>query len=194
MPWHREWVLVKVVLQVMAAKPTTGATRGRRATKPPKWVRHELWLEEHGDEFRAALFRNIKEHLPGLEALRVEAEAQWPPDQVDPFDSRYFEVCEVHYRLQPLTQRISNTLQELLPDRPVRKHFLKIIAQGTGHNFDSSDPADRAKESEAILDAFCRAYYYLKMACDAGRAVEPPPGSRPNWRIALLHLFHLEEL
>ena len=178
----------------MATKPTAGTKRTRKMKKPPKWVLHEWWLEQHGEQYRAALFRSVKEHLPQLEALEAEAKAQWPPDQVHLFDSRYFEVCEVLYRLQPLTQRISNALQELLPDRPVRKHFLKIIANGTGHNFNASDAADLAKESEAILDAFTNAYYYLATACQGGRAVEPPTGSRADWRIALLYLFHLEEL
>src|SRR5690242_16160301 len=84
-------------------------------TKAPKWVLHELWLEQHGEEYRAALFRNIKERLPGLEALKAQADAQWPPDQVHSCDSRYLEVCEVYYRLQPLTMGISKGLQELIP-------------------------------------------------------------------------------
>jgi hypothetical protein len=175
----------------MAAKPATGAKPGRKAMKPPKWVLHELWLEEHCDEFRAALFRNIKEHLPGLEALRLEAEAQCPQDRVHPFDSRSFEE---YFRVQPLIPKIAAALQHLLPDRPMRKHFCKIVAEGTGREFAASDPVKRSRDARIILEALDRAYYYLVMACEAGRAVEPPPGSRADWRIALLHLFHLEEL
>src|SRR5205085_10198638 len=104
-----------------------------------------------------------KKHLPGLEALRIQAEAQWPPDQVHPFESQYFEVCEVHYRLQATTLRISNALQELLPDRPVRKHFSTIITKGTGRELDVSDPAKLGKGSEAILEAFFNASYNLEM-------------------------------
>ena len=191
MPWHHKAVLDKVVLQVMAAKPTTGAARGKKVKKPTKWVLHELWLEQHGDEFRAALFHNLKDRLPGLKRLRAEAKAQWPKDRVFPLDSRSFEE---YYRVQPLIPKITAALQDLLPDRPMRKHFCKIVAEGTAREFAASDPVKRSRDARTILDALDRAYYYLVMACDAGRAVEPPPGSRPNWRIALLHLFHLEEL
>lgn len=75
----------------MARKPSTGANR---AKKPPKWVLHEQWLEQHGEHYREALLRNIKEQLPGLEALREEALAQWPQDRVHRLDSRYFRVIE----------------------------------------------------------------------------------------------------
>jgi hypothetical protein len=172
----------------MARIPSTGANRTK---KPPKWVLHEWWLEQHGGQYRAALLRNIKERLPGLEALRAEVEAQWPQDRVHPFDSRYFQVIEVYYRLQPMTRRISSALQNLLPDRPIRKHFLNIVAQGTEHQFDASDPPKSAKESEAILNAFFIAYYYLIMACHAGLAAKPPGKRRPHWWSALLFLFEL---
>lgn len=172
----------------MARKPITGAGR---AKKPPKWVLHEWWLEQHGETHRAALLSNIKERLPGLEALTAEAKASWPQDRVHPFDSRYFEVGEIYDRLQPLTLRISNALQELLPDRPLRKHFLSIVVQGSGYKFDPSDPAKSAKESEAILNAFFIAYYYLIAACKAGRAAKPPGKRPPHCWTAMLYLFEL---
>src|SRR5882757_9375935 len=100
------------------AKKHSGST-SRKAGNPlatpkkkvPKWVLHEWWLEEHGEQYRAALLRNIQERLPGLEALMAEAEAQWPVDRIHTFDPRSFEE---YYQVQPMTQKIATVLQELL--------------------------------------------------------------------------------
>ena len=74
---------------------SSGRSTRNRPAKPekkvPKWVLHELWLEQHGEEYRSALLQSIQERLPGLEALRVEAEAQWPEDRVHSFDPGSFK-------------------------------------------------------------------------------------------------------
>ncbi len=147
---------------IPASTRKPGASRGKktatgpakREQKTPKSVLHEWWLEDHGDESRAALLRNIKERLPALEALRADAKAQWPQNRVHPLHSRYLMVAQVYCGLPPLSLRISNALQELLPNRPMRKHFCDTIAQAAGHENDSSDRPKLAKESESILNAF----------------------------------------
>jgi hypothetical protein len=187
-PWYSSWLQTRLAPDHMASKATTGAKRTRTAKKPPKWVLHELWLEQHGDEYRARLWRNLNDQLSKLEALKAEAKAQWPPERVFPFDSRSFET---DYALQPVIQKIGGALQDLLPDRPVRNHFSKVIASGTGHAFDCSDPVKRAKVAPIIAQSFGIAYFYLTMACDVGRAGKVPvKTSHHPWR-ALQFLFEL---
>jgi len=152
---------------------------------------HERWLEQHGEEYRARLWQNLKVHLPGLKALRAEAKARWPKARVFPSNRRSFEK---YYALQPVIQKISLALQDLLPHRPLRSHFSHIITEGTGHEFDSTDSLRRFNDADAIIEAFVLAYANLKMACSAGQTKEPEPSPTSESWVALLYLFHLEEL
>lgn len=183
--WSNRTVQGKFAGINMARKPSTGANRAR---KPPKWVLHELWLEQRGEQYRAALFRSVKEHLPQLEALEAEAKAHWPQQPTYGVDSRSLEECR---QLQPLIQKIAAALQDLLPDRPLRQHFRKVVAQTTAIGPEPASPEQGAKDARAILDAFYRAYCYLTMACEAGRAVELPGNRPPHWWTTLLYVFEL---
>jgi len=63
-------------LHPMTIKRTTGLNSGKavkgaggKAIKPSKMTLHKRWLEEHGEEYRSRLLRNIKARLPKLDKL-----------------------------------------------------------------------------------------------------------------------------
>jgi hypothetical protein len=160
----------------------------RKPTKPSKRVLHEIWLQEHGQEYQERLLQNIKKRLPELEALAKHVEDHWPRQRINPFDPRGFKV---YYRLQPKTQKMVTILQELLPDRPLRRHFCRLVAEGTGHESDQSKNPRWTKLAQPIFKAYYTAYACLKMACEAGRATMPSQGPPPDWWVGLLYLFDL---
>jgi hypothetical protein len=156
--------------------------------KPPKWVLHELWLEQHGEEYRALLFRNVKARFREFDALREEALAQWPRQPTYAINDHSVEECR---RLQPLIQKIATALQELLPDRPMRPYFRKVVARALENGHELAAPGNGTQEARTILDAFYRAYCYLTAACESVRTTEMPRRQPPQWWTTLLYVFEL---
>ena len=95
------------------------------------------------------------------------------------------------YGVQGYTEAICEALQGLLPDRPFNKWFSKIVAEGTGLDFQTSDEQNWFRETRSIVEAFFHAHYFLKMACKYGRELEAPPNEMPSGWAAVLYLFNL---
>src|SRR5436190_24292952 len=79
-----------------------------------------------------ALLASIKSHLPMLETLLVECNAEWGVDDaVYRFYHQSFEV----YLVQTLTLKVVDALQALAPDRPLNRWFIQIVTEGTRKKF-----------------------------------------------------------
>lgn len=151
-------------------------------------LRRIHWLVEHGDEYRAKLFRNIKQQLPKLEQLLARVEDHWGmEDGIYRFYHNSFKV----FRLQVVTGEICQALQALLPDRPMNKCFSGIVKDGTGRQFEMTYNEDWPRHTRAIVEACFHAHYFLKMVCKYGRELEVPPDALPSGWASVLYLFDL---
>jgi len=174
-----------------AAAPSTAPPKPSLVQRDPEFaeaMRQARWLNEHGDEYRTKLLRNIKERLPQLNELLAGAEDHWAmEDGIYRFYRQSFKV----YRLQHLTEQVCKSLQELLPDRPLNKWFSELVAQGTGRQFEMSHNADWLRHTRPIVEASFHAHYFLKMVCKYGKELETPPNCLPSGWAAVLYLFDL---
>ncbi len=78
---------------------------------------------------------------------------------------RFYHQSHKVFRLHRNTERIVESLQQLLPDRPLNQWFQLIVSEGTGKQFDSSDNDNWLPATRPILEAFLHAKYFLEMAC-----------------------------
>ncbi len=155
----------------------------------PGLTRSEVqWLIQHREEYSAKLLASIKQRLPELEKLLAEAEDHWGmEDGVYRFYHQSFKV----YRLQNFTTAIRDALASLLPDRPLNAWFSQIVAEGTGKKFDLSHNEDWLGHTRPIVEAFCHAQCFLRMACKYGRELNESPQALPSGWAAVLYLFDL---
>jgi len=134
------------------------------------------------------LLSNIKQQLPRLEELIEEVESHCGIE--DGFYRFYHQSFKV-YPLQQTTHEIYGILQNLLPGRPMNKWFCKIVADGTGSQFEISHNQDWLQQTRPILEAFFHAHFFLKMAVKYGRELQSAPDSLPSGWAAVLYLFNL---
>ncbi len=134
------------------------------------------------------LLASIKQQLPKLEALLGQVESHWQIE--DGFYRFYYQSFKV-YSLQQTTQEICRALQGLLSDRPMNQWFCKIMADGTGHEFEMEHNRDWLHHTRPILEAFFHAHYFLKMGVKYGRELQSAPNQLPSGWAALLCLFDL---
>jgi hypothetical protein len=139
-------------------------------------------------EVAIQLLSNIKQQLPKLEELLAEVESHWGIE--DGFYRFYHQSFKV-YQVQQTTEEISKTLQNLLPNRPMNEWFCKIIAEGTGHEFEMSHNRDWLHHTRPILEAFFHAHFFLKIAIKYGKELERAPDCLPSGWAAVLYLFNL---
>jgi hypothetical protein len=144
-------------------------------------------LRERG-ELAEQLLSNIKQQLPILEELLAQVESHWGIE--DGFYRFYHQSFKV-YPVQQATEEICHALQNLLPDRPMNKWFCRIVADGTGGDFDISHNQDWLQHTRPILEAFFHAHFFLKMAVKYGRELQRAPNSLPSGWAAVLYLFNL---
>ena len=139
-------------------------------------------------EVAGQLLSNIKRQLPQLEALLAQVESHWGIE--DGFYRFYHQSFKV-YQVQPVTDEICKALQNLLPNRPMNKWFCKIMAEGTGHEFEMSHNQDWLHHTRPILEAFFHAHFFLKMAIKHGKELQSAPDRLPSGWAAVLYLFDL---
>ncbi len=139
-------------------------------------------------ELADQLLSNIKHQLPKLEALLAQVESHWGIE--DGFYRFYHQSFKV-YPVQQATAEIRDALQRLLPGRPMNQWFCKIVADGTGGQFEISHNKDWLQHTRPILEAFFHAHFFLKMAVKYGRELQSAPDSLPSGWAAVLYLFDL---
>ena len=139
-------------------------------------------------ELSAQLLSNIKSQLPKLEELLSQSESHWGIE--DGFYRFYHQSFKV-YHVQQATEEICKVLQSLLPNRPMNPWFCKIIAEGTGREFEMSHNREWLDQTRPILEAFFQAQFFLKMAVKYGRELPSAPDSLPSGWAAVLYLFNL---
>ena len=147
-------------------------------------------LEQLREQSKLAgqLLSKIKEQLPKLEELLAQVESHWGIE--DSFYRFYHQSFKV-YHVQQTTKEICNALQNLLPGREMNEWFGKIIADGTGHEFEMSHNRDWLHHTRPILEAFFHAHFFLKMVVKYGRELQSAPEILPSGWAAVLYLFNL---
>jgi hypothetical protein len=147
-------------------------------------------LAQFHEQFEVAgqLLSNIKQQLPKLEELLAQVESHWGiEDGLYRFYHQSFKV----YQIQQATEEICKVLQNLLPDHPMNEWFCKIVAEGTGREFEMSHNRDWLHHTRPILEAFFHAHFFLKMAVKYGRELRSAPDCLPSGWAAVLYLFNL---
>ncbi len=139
-------------------------------------------------ENEAQLLSNIKRHLPKLEELLTRIEDHWCLE--DGFYRFYHQSFKV-YAVQGMTGEICQSLQTLLPSRPMNRWFHEIVALGTGREFDLSHNQDWLRHARPIIEAAFHAHYFLKMVVKYGKELDSPPDCLPSGWAAVLYLFDL---
>ena len=139
-------------------------------------------------ELASQLLSNIKQQLPKLEELLAQVESYWGIE--DGFYRFYHQSFKV-YPLQQTTREICDALQNLLPGRPMNAWFCKIVADGTGSEFDISHNQDWLQHTRPILEAFFHAHFFLKMAIKYGPELLSAPKRLPSGWATVLYLFNL---
>lgn len=157
------------------------------------------------------LLHNIKEHLPELEKMLSDVQGHWVyEDAIYRFYHQSFKV----YFLQKHTEAIVKALEALEPkpdpkrDRPkwwyydktnpeeaatvLHPWFMKIVAAGTGKEFDLSHNQRWMEETQPILQAFFHAKYFLEMIVRYGKEFgDVPPNWLPSGWASVLYLYDL---
>ncbi len=118
----------------------------------------------------------------------AEVDSHWGIE--DGFYRFYHQSFKV-YQVQQTTEEICETLQNLLPNRPMNEWFCKIVAEGTGHEFEMSYNRDWLHHTRPILEAFFHAHFFLKIAIKYGKELERAPDCLPSGWAAVLCLFNL---
>ena len=132
------------------------------------------------------LLSAIKRRLPALKALLKEANAFLAyEDAVYRFYHQSFKV----YRVQDITQRIVEALQDLAPGVRMNRTFLEIFAEGTGKTWETAHNRRWNYETRPMLEAFFHARYFLEMACKYGKELKRAENVLPSGWAALLYLY-----
>jgi hypothetical protein len=132
------------------------------------------------------VFRRIKEELPALHRLLADVEIEYE----DLFYRFYHHSFKV-YRLQAVTMRIVEALQQLAPDRDLNPWFLAIVREGTGKRFEHEHNQRWKEVTRPMLEAFAHARQFLEMIVRYGRQLDEPPLCLPSGWAAVLYLYNL---
>ena len=159
----------------------------RTPTPSPAASEEPAFIREYRENTNK-LLGNIRQNLPGLEAMLTQIESHWGmEDGIYRFYHQSFKV----YQLQHQTEEIRKALQDLLPDRSMNQWFSEIVAQGTGCEFDLAHNQDWLRHARPIVEAFFHGHYFLKMAVKYGKELDHAPDSLPSGWAAVLYLFNL---
>jgi len=133
---------------------------------------------------------NIKQQLPKLEKLLAPVESHW---EIAGGCYRFYHQSFKVYHVQQATEEIRKALQNPLPNHPMNQWFGKIIAEGTGREFNLSHNQDWLHHTRPMLEAFFHAHYFLKLAVKYGRELNSTPDVLPSGWVAVPCLFNLRQ-
>jgi len=146
----------------------------------------EPW--ERREEETRHLLSAAKRKLPELKMLLAATSDHWHYE--DPIYRFYHQSFKV-YRLQTTTLKIVEELQALAPHLKLNSFFLKIVAEGTGKNFDLSHNANWLKQTRPIVEAFFHARHMLLMICKYAEELPKPPPALPSGWATVLYLYDI---
>jgi hypothetical protein len=138
------------------------------------------------DRLETTLRENLRTNAGGLRELFESVSSEFGYE--DPVYRFYHQSFKV-FSLQSTTTRIVQTLQALLPGRPLHPWFQAVVADGTGKTFDPKSNAHWLAETRPIVEAFFHARYFLDMACRYSHAPEEELMAS-GW-VAVLSLYDL---
>lgn len=127
-----------------------------------------------------------KRKLPQLKALLSANFDHW--GYQDPIYRFYHGSFKV-YNLQTATLKIVAALQALAPNLKLNPDFLKIVADGTGKEFEMSHNANWLKHTRPIVEAFFHAHHMLLMVCMYAEKLTEPPQALPSGWATVLYLY-----
>lgn len=131
------------------------------------------------------MFRRLQEELPALERLLADVETEYE----DLFYRFYHQSFKV-YRLQAVTKRVVEALQELAPERDLNPWFLEIVREGTGKVFEREHNQRWKETTRPMLESFAHARQFLEMIVRYGRQLDEPPLCLPSGWAAVLYLYN----
>ena len=135
----------------------------------------------------ADLLNAIKQRKTELEQMLERAsDDRLYEDGIYRFYHQSFKV----FGLQMTTEAIVEVLRSLLPGRTLNCWFSRIIAEGTGKEFEMEMNARWLEETRPIVEAFFHARYMLEMAVRSSSLATPPRQLPYGWA-ALLYLYDL---
>lgn len=134
------------------------------------------------------LLREAKRHRPHLKTLLEEVSSHWGYE--DPIYRFYHQSFKV-YHIQSSTRKIVAELKSLAPRLKLNQDFEKIVADGTGKEFDLSHNENWLKHTRPIVEAFFHARYMLEMLCKYAEEFKEPPTLLPSGWAAVLYLYNL---
>ena len=134
------------------------------------------------------LLKNIKAHLPELQAL-----LQCCGNEAEDLHYRFYHQSLKVYGIQNLTLQIKAALEKLnpLPEKGLNPWFLEIVAQGTGKRFHLSHNRNWNTHTRPMMEAYYHAHYFLQMACKYGEELEIAPAMMPSGWAGVLYLYNL---
>ena len=134
------------------------------------------------------MLKAMKVRLPQLKALLAEVSSHWSYE--DTIYRFYHQSCKA-YRVQETTQHIVAELQALAPHLRLNPNFEKIVADGTGKEFELDHNNDWLHHTRPMIEAFFHARYFLEMAVKYAEVLNEPPQMMPSGWAAVLYLFNL---
>lgn len=146
-----------------------------------------LLKPEEQDRLTRLLLQRLKENKPRLEQMVNDMSGHWSYE--DPF-YRYYHGSFKVYGVQDTTVQAVKLLRELLPERQLNRAFERIIAEGTGKEFQEEHNAEWDRHTRPMLEAFAHAKFMVEMAVRYADLPEPPMPMPSGWA-ALLYLYDL---
>ncbi len=146
-----------------------------------------LLKPEERDRVEHLLLQRLKERKPQLEQMLEQMSGHWTYE--DHF-YRYYHCSYKVYAVQDTTEKAVKLLRDLLPERKLNPTFERIIAEGTGKQFELEHNKEWDRHTRPMLEAFAHAKFMVEMAV---RYADLPaaPGFMPCGWAALLYLFNL---
>lgn len=134
------------------------------------------------------LWGNLLSSLKDLDQLMLEVNGHWTYE--DGIYRMYHQSFKV-WNLQPVTTKIVDHLQALMPSRKLNAYFRTIVKAGTGKKFYLACNRQWLKHSRPIVEAFLHAKYFLEMLVKYAREFQAPPKMLPSGWAAVLYLYNL---
>ncbi len=156
-----------------------------------KWLEAEKLKQSRHEE----LLKNIKAHLPELEALYARYVEVKVGDEIHPAEDlvyRFYHYSFKVYRAQQVTEDIVTLLKKIAPEGcELCDWFEEIVRDGTGKVWDVSHNKKWTKHTRPIMEAYFHAIYFLRVIVRYGRTLDQAPNYLPSGWAAVLELYNI---
>lgn len=172
--------------EILVAESAAKGERRRRPLVAGDKVSDRVAAQHHA---ATQLLTNLKAALPDLEKLLTSVSDHWGYE--DTIYRFYHQSFKVFHQAQGATTRIIKALSDLMPDRPLNKWFMEIVAAGTGREFTYDDNHRWLEATRPMVEAFFHARFMLEMAVKYAKELDEAPTTLPSGWAALLYLYDL---